>query len=90
MQTESPKDTKVDGEQMTGPLIKTYKIIIVREAGPDPVTGEVLGYAEEHITVDATSRQAAYELAQMLDTLKFRGQVRRTIIDGEEHFDERY
>ncbi|GAA4416294.1 hypothetical protein GCM10023187_47600 [Nibrella viscosa] len=70
-------------------IIKTYSVVVIREPGPDPLTGEVIGYADEQLTIDATSRQAAYELAQVFATLTFRGQQRRTFIDGKEHFDER-
>jgi hypothetical protein len=70
-------------------LVKKYSVKIVREAGPEPITGQLYSLAEEYIQVDATSPQMAHLLAQRMTTLVFRGQTMRVFVDGEEHFDER-
>ena len=70
-------------------LIKTYAVKVIRESGNDPLTGEITAPAEQELEIDATSTQAAHRIAQMMTTLKFRGQMMRVFIDGTEHLDER-
>jgi hypothetical protein len=72
------------------PLVRTYHVKVVREAGPNPITGECWPYEEQEMNIDAISRQAAFVISELMHTLTFRGQLRRTFIDGEEYFDERY
>lgn len=72
------------------PLISTYTVKVVREAGADPITDSMYERAEEDITVDAISRDAAVSIAHMLTTIPFRGQLMRVFVDGEEFFDERF
>ncbi len=72
------------------PIIKTYSVKVVREPGNEPITSIFYEYAEQEFEVEATSFQSAFQLSQLLCNIKFRGQVRRTFIDGREYFDERY
>ena len=69
---------------------KTYYIKVVRESGENPLTGQYMNYGEQSFEVDAISIKAAYSLSHLICTLPFKGQLRRTFIDGEEYFDERY
>jgi hypothetical protein len=71
-------------------MVNTYSVKVVREAGSNPITGKMVPYGEEEMTIDATSKQKAHEIAYLLFTLEFRGQPMRVFIDGEEHFDERH
>lgn len=68
----------------------TYNVRVVREASADPIAGQVYDYAEQSFIIGAESPQLAHRLANRLCTLTFRGQIRRTFINGEEHFDESY
>jgi len=67
-----------------------YAVRVVREAAPDPITGKFYEYAEQTFDVEADSPQGAYKVANWVCTLHFSGQLRRTFINGAEHFDERY
>lgn len=69
---------------------QTYIVRVVREAGPNPISGKFYEYAEQTFNVKANSPQDAYKLANRICTLHFCGQLRRTFINGMEHFDERY
>jgi hypothetical protein len=70
--------------------MNTYNVKIIREAGGNPFTGQVVGYAEQSFEIDAIDIKAAYSLSYLVCTLKFSGQIRRTFINGEEYFNERY
>lgn len=72
------------------PVIQTYKVKLVREGGNEPISGLFYSYAEQEFEVDATSRSNAYKLSHLLCEIQFRGQTRRTFINGEEYFNERY
>lgn len=69
---------------------KTYRIKVVREPGNDPITGTFYERAEQEFDVEAPTPLAAFIRSQIKDTIIFRGQLRRTFINGEEYFDERY
>ncbi|GAB3688526.1 hypothetical protein GCM10027592_03570 [Spirosoma flavus] len=71
-------------------IIKTYKVRVVREPGENPLTGEFSAFDEQSFDVEATNVQTAYSLSQLVCTLHFRGQLRRTFINGEEYFDKHY
>lgn len=71
-------------------MTEVFKVRVVREEGPSPVTGEVYPYEEEELKIEATSPQMAFEISMMISKIKFRGQLRRTFINGEEYFDERH
>ena len=71
-------------------IINLFKVKVVREQGEDPLTGEVLTRAEEDMTIQAVSPQAAYDIAQMMTSLTFRGQRMIVYVDGVEHRDERF
>jgi hypothetical protein len=71
-------------------VLQIYTVQVVREASPDPLTGKLYEYAEQTFDVEADRPQGAYKLANRICTLHFCGQLRRTFIDGAEHFDERY
>lgn len=72
------------------PIIKTYSVKVVREPSKDPLTGQIVEYDEQTFEIDAASAKAAYSLSQFVCTLRFSGQLRRTFINGQEYFDERY
>ncbi len=72
------------------PIIKTYTVKVLREAGNDPITGEFVEYGEQSFNVDATNSKAAFSLSYFVCTLRFLGQLRRTFINGKEYFDERF
>jgi hypothetical protein len=69
-------------------MINVYKINIIREPGPDPLTGELYPFEHEEFTVEATSERSAYVLACTLFKMTVRGQLLRFFIDGVEYFDE--
>lgn len=64
------------------PIIKTYQVKIVREPGDEPITGQFYEYAEEELEDDATSKLNAFKISQLVCSIPFRGQIRRTFIDG--------
>lgn len=71
------------------PLVKSYKVLVIREGGDDPITGEYYEETEEFLEIDATSPQSALSISYALCTIPFRGQVRRTYIDGQECFSDK-
>lgn len=72
------------------PIIKTYTVKVIREPGNNLITGQMVQYEEQLFEVDAVSVQAAYKVSYLVCDIKFTGQVRRTIIDEQEYFNERY
>lgn len=72
------------------PIIKTYSVKVVRNPGENPLTGQFVEYDEQSFDIDATSVRAAYSLSYLVCTLQFSGQLRRTFINGNEYFNERY
>ena len=72
------------------PIIKTYTVKVIRESGENPLTGQSVSYDEQSFDVDATSVRSAYSLSHLVCTIQFTGQLRRTLINGEEYFDEQY
>ena len=68
----------------------TFNVMVIREAGPDPMTSEFLSGDQEDLSIEAVNVEEAFRRSQVMSTLKFRGQIRRTFIDGEEYFDSRY
>ncbi|PTX14718.1 hypothetical protein C8N40_110147 [Pontibacter mucosus] len=71
-------------------IIKEYKVEIIREPGPNPLTGEIYPFAYEELNIEATSERNAYVTACALFKMKARGQLLRFFINGEEFFDENY
>ncbi|GAB3710155.1 hypothetical protein GCM10027592_46890 [Spirosoma flavus] len=71
-------------------IINTYQVKVVREPGYDPSASVFYDYAEQEFEVEATSILAAYLKSEKESTLPFRGQLRKTFINGKEYFDERY
>lgn len=69
--------------------MNTYSITIIREAGLDPVTNNMLEYKEENLLINSPNRQSAHRKAQAQTTIKFYGQTMKIFINGEEHFDEK-
>lgn len=65
-----------------------FEVTVIREAGLDPMTGTYLGQARETLKIYATNRQEVYKKSLFLTKIPFRGQLRRTLIDGQEHLDE--
>lgn len=72
------------------PIIKTYSVKVIREAGENPLTGQYISYDEQAFNLEATSIRSAYSLSRSVCTLQFTGQLRRTFVNGEEYFDERF
>lgn len=72
------------------PMVKTYCVKVVREAGIEPISGQFYGYSEQEINIEATSPKNAYQVSHLVCDIPFRGQVRRTFIDGAEYLDERF
>lgn len=70
--------------------VKVYSVVIVREAGANPLTGVWSNYAEDHLTIHATSEQQAHHIADFVSALPFSGQTKRTFINSIENFDERF
>ncbi|GAB3900015.1 hypothetical protein [Spirosoma agri] len=70
--------------------VSTYKVTVIREAGPDAIGGGWHEYAEEHLRIHALTEQEAHQMADFICCLSFRGQIRRTIVGQVEHFNERY
>ncbi|MBB6611776.1 hypothetical protein H7F15_12060 [Pontibacter sp. Tf4] len=69
-------------------MIREYKINIVREPGPDPLTGEFYPFEHEELRIEAVSERSAYTIACTLFKMKVRGQLLRFFIDGVEYFEE--
>ncbi|ARS36059.1 hypothetical protein [Pontibacter actiniarum] len=69
-------------------IIKEFKVEIIREPGPDPLTSEFYPFAYEELNIEATSERSAYVIACALFKMKARGQLLRFFINGEEYFDE--
>lgn len=69
-------------------MINEYKVEIIREPGPDPLTGELFPFEYEKLTIEATSVRSAYVIACASFTMKVRGQQLRFFIDGVEYLDE--
>ncbi|MER2997391.1 hypothetical protein ABS362_07525 [Pontibacter populi] len=69
-------------------MIHEYKVEIIREPGPNPLTGETLPFEYEKLTIEATSVRSAYVIACATFKLTVRGQQLRFFINGEEYFDE--
>ncbi len=72
------------------PIVKTYLVKVVREPGNEPISGMFYDCDEQEFEVDTTSLLSAYQLSHLVCDIPFRGQMRRTFIDGEEYFDKRY
>lgn len=72
------------------PIVKTYLIKVVREPGNEPINGVFYDHVEQEFEVNATSLLSAYKVSHLICDIPFRGQMRRTFIDGEEYFDEGY
>jgi hypothetical protein len=70
--------------------MENFLIKIVREPGPSGVGSEWMPYGEEYITVKAENEDKAFRLSHMHSKLPFRGQLRRTFINGIEYSDPRY
>jgi len=70
--------------------LRIHAIHVVAEAGPDPVSGQLLPSFEEDFLTLGASRQDAYERSLLGRKIAARGQVVRTFIDGAEHLDERF
>ncbi|GAB3949938.1 hypothetical protein GCM10028805_27140 [Spirosoma harenae] len=69
---------------------RVFYIKVIREPGEDTFSGTTYGYAEEEIEIEAVSKLEAYKKSHLYCNIEFRGQTRRTFIDDEEYFDERY
>jgi hypothetical protein len=69
-------------------MIKEYKVEIIREPGPNPLTGEIFPFEYEKLMIEATSVRSAYVIACATFKMKVRGQQLRFFIDGREYFDE--
>ncbi len=67
--------------------MEKYHIKVVRVAGG---LLEWLPFATEEFTVEARDKQEAFIKSQLLSTLKFRGQERRTYVNGELYLDLHY
>src|SRR5690606_33123365 len=68
------------------PHVMRYRVRLIAEAGPDPLTGEQLEGAEEVIEVEADSLEHARRRAPHAMTMRLRGQLLRFYDDetGEE------
>lgn len=71
------------------PIIKTYSVKVIREAGTDPLSGQFYSYAEQEMNIDAISLRSAYQISLLSCSIQFSGQIRRTFIDKEEYFSEK-
>ncbi|WP_162427888.1 hypothetical protein [Pontibacter pudoricolor] len=69
-------------------MINEYKVEIIREPGPNPLTGEISPFEYEKLTIEATSERSAYVIACATFKMTVRGQQLRFFIDGLEYFDE--
>lgn len=69
---------------MNTPL-RLYTVRIVRQAGQYTLTGEAYEYAEQTVKVNANNRQAAYQYARSVCTLRFFGHPARVSIDGVDY-----
>lgn len=67
-----------------------YNVIVIREAGNDPLTGSYFENAQEEMQIEAETEYEAYQTSQRKCSLPFFGQVRRTFIDGKEYFNPRF
>ena len=45
---------------------KVYSVVIIREAGPDPLTGKWTDFAEDQLTIHAISEQKAHCIANFV------------------------
>jgi hypothetical protein len=68
----------------------TYLIKVVREASNDPITGIFLKGEEETLTISATSEHEAYKQSLKKSNILFKGQMRKTFINGNEYFNPRF
>ncbi|MBJ6119010.1 hypothetical protein JAO76_12455 [Pontibacter sp. BT310] len=69
-------------------MINEYKVEIIREPGPNPLTGEIFPFEYERLQIEATSVRSAYVIACATFQMTVRGQQLRFFIDGIEYFDE--
>lgn len=69
---------------------KIFKVKIIRESGQDHLTGEFYPFIEESFIVSEENIRAAYIKSQKQYTMKVRGQLFRTFINGEEYFNPDY
>lgn len=65
--------------------MKTYNVLVIREEGLEPMSGVLLSKATEQLQIEAVSTNDAYKQSLTRSTITFRGQTRRTIIDGTEY-----
>ena len=68
----------------------SFRVKVVREPGNDPITGFFYDLEEQEFEIEALNKLEAYNKSLQTDTISFRGQLRRTFIDGEEYFDPRH
>jgi hypothetical protein len=70
--------------------MKTYTITVIRVAGKCPSTGQFMDEASETLSIDADNEDQAFRLSQVKSKLSFRGQDRRTLVNGVEYFDPKH
>lgn len=75
---------------MTSSALEKYFVKVIRELGTDPVTGEFVDRAEQNFEITAISTQEAYRKSHFLTSIQFKGQLRRTFINGSEYFNNRF
>ncbi|NEM99333.1 hypothetical protein [Pontibacter burrus] len=71
-------------------MINEYKVEIIREPGPNPLTDEMFPFEYEKLMIEATSIRSAYDIACATFKMTVRGQQLRFFINGEEFFDENH
>lgn len=63
--------------------MKTYSVQVIRKAGSDPITGEVITEESETLPIQAASVEHAYRWGRILHTLPMRGALMEVYVDGQ-------
>ncbi|GAB3719636.1 hypothetical protein GCM10027592_63210 [Spirosoma flavus] len=63
--------------------METYSVQIVRKAGKNPITGEVITEESETLPIEAASVEDAYRWGNILHTLPMRGAEVEVYINGQ-------
>ncbi len=57
--------------------MKKFNVLIVREAGSDPLTGQYLSDDQEEMQIESENKHGAYLVSQRKCSLPFFGHIRR-------------
>lgn len=67
-----------------------YYIKIIRESGKDPLTNENYCEESQELEIIADNVEEAIKESYKYCTIVFRGQIRRTLVNGEDFYNEKF